>query len=136
MQPRDRFYTALSDLRSGISAVIAADEPHVIDTGRCLNVHAVNGVRDAMVSVARNGCWSFVLDLTRVQAMDSAGLGALVSAVRSVHDVGGKVGLVTRSAKVQRILELCARSRSCQIFSGRAQALLALRDSAEPRTAA
>lgn len=89
-----------------------------------------------LTSCAQRGSWRYVVDLTRVKKMDSPGLGMLVSALRTIHDLGGAVGLVTDSPKLHRILELCAHSRSCKIYGCTGDAIAALRNQARPKTAA
>ena len=139
MQPRDKFFSALLRVRAAADMRIGSGDaagPAVIDAGTVIDSGAMESVRQAMMSSATVGRWDYVLDLSRVSAMDSAGLGALVSAIRTVRDVGGSVGLVTNSPDVQRILELCARNRSCHIFSGTADAVAALTRPVQPKTAA
>jgi len=77
-----------------------------------------------------------VLDLSKVKSMDSPGLGMLVSALRTIRDLGGSVGLVTGSPRLQHILELCASDRTCSIFSRTADAIAALTGATQPKTAA
>jgi anti-sigma B factor antagonist len=135
MQPRDKFFSALMGIRSdetsgttGGVEVLAADDR--------LDADGMESVRAKVMSGARRGNWNYVFDLTRVTAMDSPGLGMLVSALRAIRDLGGAVGLVTDSPRLQRILELCARDRGCQIFSRTAEAIDALAGRPQPRTAA
>jgi|GEM_PF-949378 len=138
MQPRDKFFNTLLNIRATASAPesVAAGEPAVLDAGKALDSHAMAALREAMASSAQQGRWNYVLDLSRVTAVDSSGLGMLVSALRSVRDAGGSVGLVTNRPAVQRILELCARNRKCFIFTQTADAVAALSPSTRPKTAA
>lgn len=134
MQPRDKFFSALLGIQSA-AAPSSALAVEVVSAGAHLNVEAVDVLRTKLTACAQRGSWRYVLDLTRVKAIDSQGLGMLVSALRSIADVGGAVGLVTHSPKLQRILELCACSRSCKIFERTGDALIALQ-TAQPKTAA
>src|SRR5579862_2314275 len=115
MQPRDKFFSALLGIQSA-AAPSGAHAVEVVSAGARLNVEAVDELRTKLTACAQRGSWRYVLDLTRVKAIDSQGLGMLVGALRSISDLGGSVGLVTQSPKLQRILELCACSRSCKIF--------------------
>jgi anti-sigma B factor antagonist len=133
MQPRDKFFTALLAVRSGSPPLSHSVE--IIQTGSQLNDETVESLRSRLVASARRGSWRYVLDLSRITTIDSNGLGLLVSALRSVQDAGGTIGLVAGSPKLQRILELCVRSRSCKIYARSGDALRALRD-ARPKTAA
>ncbi len=135
MQPRDKFFNALFAIRSAAEpsdseavAVVAASDR--------LDADGVDTLRLKLTSCAQSGSWRYVVDLRRVKKMDSLGLGMLVSALRTIRDLGGAVGLVTASPKLQSILELCTHSRSCKIYARTGDALEALRNAARPNTAA
>jgi anti-sigma B factor antagonist len=137
MQPRDKFFSALLGIRAAESSgVPGSGEVEVVSAGNDLDANGMEAVRTAVMSSAQRGNWSYVLDLSRVRSMDSPGLGMLVSALRTIRDLGGSVGLVTDSPRLQRILELCARDRSCSIFNRTADAVKALTGSGQPKTAA
>ena len=135
MQPRDKFFTALFDIRSAASPS-GADNVEIVRAKGWLNADGMESLRLALTTCARRGTWRYVVDLSRVKRMDSPGLGMLVSALRTIHDLGGTVGLVTDSPRFQRILELCARSRSCNIYNSASDALAALQALTRPKSAA
>jgi anti-sigma B factor antagonist len=137
MQPRDKFFSALFGIRSAASGTQnGSGGVEVVAAGRELDVDAMEAIRSKVMSCAQRGNWKYVLDLSKVQSMDSPGLGMLVSALRSIRDLGGTVGLVTTSPRLHRILELCARDRTCSIFSRTADAITALTGATQPKTAA
>jgi anti-sigma B factor antagonist len=136
MQPRDKFFSALLGIRSASTGSSGSGEVEVVSAGDDLDSNGMEAVRTAVMSCAQRGNWSYVLDLSRVRSMDSPGLGMLVSALRSIRDMGGSVGLVTDSPRLQRILELCARDRNCSIFNHTSDAVKALTASGQPKTAA
>lgn len=136
MQPRDKFFTALLGIRSADATLPLSEAVEVVAAGDQLDADGVDTLRLKLTSCAQRGSWRYVVDLTRVKTMDSLGLGMLVSALRAINDLGGKVGLVTDSPKLQRILETCARSRSCKIFGRTGDAIAALRSATRPQTAA
>ena len=137
MQPRDKFFNALFGIRSAASGTQnGSGGVEVVAAGSQLDVDGMEAMRSKLMSCAQRGNWKYVLDLSKVQSMDSPGLGMLVSALRSIRDIGGTVGLVTSSARLQRILELCARDRTCSIFSRTADAVAALTEATQPKTAA
>ncbi len=135
MQPRDKFFTALFAIRSGAQPS-DSDAVAVVAASDRLDADGMDTLRLKLTSCAQSGSWRYVVDLTRVKKIDSLGLGMLVSALRTIRDLGGAVGLVTTSPKLQRLLELCAHSRSCKIYSRTGDALAALRNAARPKTAA
>ncbi len=137
MQPRDKFFSALFGIRAAASGTqTGSGGVEVVSAGTALDVDGMEALRSQVMSCAQRGNWNYVLDFSSVETMDSPGLGMLVSALRSIRDLGGSVGLVTDSPRLQRILELCARDRSCNIFSRTADAIAALAGSPRPQTAA
>lgn len=137
MQPRDKFFSALFGIRSAASGTQnGSGGVEIVAAGRELDVDAMEAIRSKVMSCAQRGNWKYVLDLSKVQSMDSPGLGMLVSALRSIRDLGGTVGLVTSSPRLHRMLELCARDRTCSIFTRTADAITALTGATQPKTAA
>ena len=59
-------------------------------------------VRDQLSSDAKE----FVIDFTRAGYLDSAGLGALVSASKEVRDDSGRLRLVNLNHDLRQLLEL------------------------------
>src|SRR5579864_1673497 len=136
MQPRDKFFNALFGIRSASSGTQnGSGGVEVIAAGSQLDADAMEAVRSKLMSCAQRGSWKYVLDLSKVKSMDSPGLGLLVSALRSIRDIGGSVGLVAGSPGLHRILELCARDRTCSIFSRTTEAIAALTGATQPKTA-
>ena len=137
MQPRDKFFSALFGIRSAASgAQTGSGGVEVVAAGKRLDTDGVEDMRSQVMSCAQRGNWNYVLDLSSVQTMDSPGLGMLVSALRTIRDLGGAVGLVTDSPRLHRILELCARDRSTTIFCRTTDAIAALGAAPQPKTAA
>ena len=136
MQPRDKFFSALLGIRSAPGTQTGSGGVEVLRAGKRLDADGMEAVRAKVMNGAQRGNWNYVFDLTSVKTMDSPGLGMLVSALRTIRDLGGSVGLVTDSPRLQRILELCARDRSCKIYSATTEAITALTSAAQPQTAA
>ncbi|MGW6009160.1 STAS domain-containing protein [Streptomyces sp. NPDC055210] len=67
---------------------------------------AVPWVREVVGELVAEGRVHLVWDLSEVSFMDSAGLGVLVAAVRSVEARQGEVRLAGASPQVCRLLEL------------------------------
>jgi anti-sigma B factor antagonist len=137
MQPRDKFFNALFGIRSAASGTqTGSGGVEVVCAGSELDADGMEAMRAKLMSSAQRGNWNYVLDLGKVQSMDSPGLGMLVSALRTIRDLGGSVGLVTDSPRLQRVLEMCARDRTCSIFTRTADAVAALAATTQPKTAA
>lgn len=69
----------------------------------------------------------FVLDLSEVDFMDSAGLGALIASLKRMTDRGGSLKLASLQKKPRMVLEITRAYRIFDIFSSVDEALAAVR---------
>lgn len=66
-----------------------------------------------------------VLDLGRVQVVDSSGCGAILSCLRQLKSVGGDLKLCAVTRPVRSLFELVRMHRVFDIFNTRAEAVKA-----------
>ena len=66
---------------------------------------------------------NILLDLEALQFVDSSGLGAMLSCLRSTHDQGGHLALCGMSKPVRTLFELVRMYRIFDIYASRAEAL-------------
>lgn len=71
--------------------------------------------------VVDSGADIVLLDLQDIKFMDSSGLGALVSAMKTVKTAGGKLCLCSVKDQVRMIFELTRMDRVFESFSDRAE---------------
>jgi len=64
-----------------------------------------------------------LLDLEALQFVDSSGLGAMLSCLRTVHDRGGHLALCGMSKPVRTLFELVRMYRIFDIYASRVEAL-------------
>jgi anti-sigma B factor antagonist len=69
---------------------------------------------------------TLLLDLTEVDFMDSAGLGALMSALRQVTTQGGGLALCNLSASVRYVVEIVRMHKIVDVYNDQGEALRAL----------
>lgn len=82
---------------SGVTVLIA--------TGR-LSFPDVDGLRQQLHTLVEGGAVRLVVDLSRVDSIDSSGIGALISGLKAARRAGGDLFLATPSAPVAGLLEL------------------------------
>ena len=75
-------------------------------SGRLLIGRPVEDFRETMRRLLDDGNRSFVLNLSGVSYMDSAGLGQTLAAFTSVKDHGGHVALLGPSARTEQLLQI------------------------------
>ena len=98
----------------GVPVVTASEEIDITNAG---------GLRTALLESAAQGPGTFVVDMTRTQFCDTAGIHALVSAHKRAQAAGGEVMLVVTGAAVLRILAITGLDRVFPIASSLEEAL-------------
>ncbi len=63
-------------------------------------------VRAALLDAAERGQRELIIDLTRLEFLDSTGLGALIGAHKRAKECGGRVSLVVAEGQILRLLRI------------------------------
>jgi anti-sigma B factor antagonist len=103
---------------------MAGDVPVVV-TPSDIDITNAAALRTALLKAAGRGK-TFVVDMSRTQFCDTAGIHALVAAHKQAGDDGGEVRLVVTSATVLRIFAITGFDQVISSFSSLDQALAAL----------
>ncbi len=103
----------------------------VIATGR-LNFPDVDGLRQQLGGLVASGASRVVVDLSGVEAIDSSGIGALISGLKAARQVGGDLRLAAPTIPVASVLEMMNLD---QILTTHASAEDAFPNVAGPRPA-
>ncbi|MBD2353243.1 STAS domain-containing protein [Tolypothrix sp. FACHB-123] len=101
-----------------MQAVLKCPQITVIRPQGCLNaVNALEFERDLTTALAQDHTSStLVVDLAEVESIDSAGLMALVSALKLAGSLGRSLRLSSVSASIRIIFELTQLDRVFEIF--------------------
>jgi len=102
------------EMAGGVPVVSAPEE---------IDITNADGLRAALLESAGRGPGMFVVDLTRTQFCDTAGLHALVSARKRAQAGGGEVVLVMPGAAVQRIFAITGLDHVFPTFMSLEEAL-------------
>jgi anti-anti-sigma factor len=99
---------------SGIAVITAL--PKVLDAGNASQFKA---------EIARilKGKKQVILDMSTVHFMDSAGCGALMTALRHVKEEGGVLKLCGADSQVRRVIELVRMYKIIDIFETKKKAI-------------
>jgi anti-sigma B factor antagonist len=116
MQARDAFFASPAD----------AGSVGVIDVGERLDARAAEQMKSRFKKLALQGHRRHIIDLSRVDDVDSGGLAGLISTLRAVRDTGGSIDLVANTGHVKQILELCALTRLFKVHQSVQAALAAV----------
>ncbi len=102
------------EMAKGVPVVSAPEEIDITNAGR---------FRAALLESAERQPGTMVVDLTRTQFCDTAGLHALVSARKRAQSEGGEVVLVMPGPAVQRILAITGLDHVFPTFTSLEEAL-------------
>ena len=78
----------------------------LLDVSGSLTSFEIGQLRDAISRLVKEGRKNIVLNLSRLQYLDSSGIGELAKAYVSVVKAGGQVKVVGLSSKVEEILKI------------------------------
>jgi anti-sigma B factor antagonist len=96
-----------------------------------LDVRTSPELRQALDTVLGGGCRHVMVDLNRVEYLDSTGLGALVRGMRSVCAAEGRLQIICDVPRIRRIFEIAGLARVLEVVESREAALEALAASRE-----
>jgi anti-sigma B factor antagonist len=82
------------------------DDVQVFELTGSLDIATSPTVRAALTSASERGSHRLIVDLTRVDFLDSTGLGALIGGQRRAKELGGEVRLVAKEGQILRLLRI------------------------------
>ncbi|GAC1581719.1 MAG: anti-sigma factor antagonist BldG [Candidatus Elarobacter sp.] len=82
------------------------DGTQVFELTGSLDIATSPSVRAALVSASERGDHRLIVDLHRVDFLDSTGLGALIGAQRRAKEFGGEVRIVAKEGQILRLLRI------------------------------
>jgi anti-sigma B factor antagonist len=87
--------------------------------------------RRAIAPVLKD-CRKLVLDLDRVQFIDSRGCGVILSCLKHISPAGGDLKLCRATPPVRMVFDLIRMDRICEIVNTREEAVQAFQNSKQP----
>jgi anti-sigma B factor antagonist len=87
----------VKDLDSGVTVVQLV--------GR-LNMASASHLREAVTSIVDSGRTRIAMDMSEVDFLDSSGLGAIISALKTTRQAGGDLRIAAPSAQAKLVLQL------------------------------
>jgi anti-anti-sigma factor len=112
MQTQDAFFTSMDEWgNAAATAKSSSKTVGVIDVGARLDARTAERMKSRFKKLAAVGQHRHIIDLSRVDDLDSGGLAGLISTLRAVRETGGSIDLVASTSHVKQILELTALTR-------------------------
>lgn len=101
-----------------IETTIRPDGVAVLVAEGRINLVTATAVRREVQRVVDEGHARLALDLSRVEFIDSSGLGALVSGLKTARTAGGDLRLVAATEQVAGVLRLTNLDRILRVYPG------------------
>ena len=96
----------------------------VVRASEDIDITSASDFREALLAAAERGAGIIVVDLSRTQFCDSAGLNALVAAHKRARAAGGEVRLVVSDPHILRIFAISGLDRVIACHDDLGQALV------------
>jgi anti-sigma B factor antagonist len=90
-----------------------------------VDVFTAPSLRQAIMDQAENGSKQLLVNLEKVEYLDSTGLGILIGGNKRLAEAGGALLLVGPSARIRRLFEITQLNTILRIFDNEADALAA-----------
>jgi anti-sigma B factor antagonist len=97
-----------------------------------IDVYTAPRLRQAIIDLVDGGATRIVVDMERVDFLDSTGLGVLVDGMKRIKGRDGSLGIVATQDKILKIFDITGLNRAFSIHSTVDEAVEAPADSAEP----
>ena len=81
-----------------------------------VDVYTAPRLRERLVELVEAGARSVIVDLSRVEFLDSTGLGVLVGALKRLRAVGGSLALVCGHERLLKIFRITALDRVFSLY--------------------
>jgi anti-sigma B factor antagonist len=88
----------------------------VLDVGGEIDVYTAPQLRERLIALVEEGARQVVVDLSRVEFLDSTGLGVLVGALKRLRGVNGDLSLVCAQERLLKIFRITGLNRVFTIF--------------------
>lgn len=78
----------------------------IIEVGGEIDVYTAPRLREAVVDAVADGALRLIIDVEKVEFLDSTGLGVLVGALKRVRADGGSLDIVCTHERILKIFEI------------------------------
>ena len=103
----------------------SVDGTQVLDLEGEVDVYTAPLLRQAIVDLVDGGAKHVLINLERVDYLDSTGLGILIGGVKRLKEQGGALRLVGPSARITRIFEITGLNKIFDVYATEQDALAA-----------
>jgi len=98
------------------------DEHTVLEVAGEIDVYTAPKLREKLIELVSEGNYHLVIDLEKVDFLDSTGLGVLVGSLKRVRNHGGSLQLVCTQEKILKIFRITGLTKVFPIHGSVAEA--------------
>lgn len=88
----------------------------IVDMEGEMDIYTSPQVKKEMVQIAERGVTQVILNLSKIEYMDSSGLSVLIGGLKRLREAGGDLALVGLGLRTQRIFEVTGMSTIFDIY--------------------
>src|SRR4051812_36427894 len=88
----------------------------VLEVAGEIDVYTAPQLRERLIAVVEGGARQVIVDLGRVEFLDSTGLGVLVGALKRLRVVGGELRLVCAQERLLKIFRITGLDRVFDLY--------------------
>ena len=108
------FSSSRTMLRDGLGLVEVSGE---------VDIYTAPRFKDDLVAIVDEGAIDVVVDLSRVDFIDSTALGVLIGGIKRLHPLGGRLALVAATRPVTRVLDITGLAKVFAVHPTREEAV-------------
>ncbi|MDO8588113.1 MAG: STAS domain-containing protein [Armatimonadota bacterium] len=87
-----------------------------------VDVYTAPQLKQQMISLLEQGHTEMVVDLTKVEYLDSTALGVLIGGLKRVRERDGNLPLICPSARIRRVFEITGLDKIFDIYNSEDEA--------------
>jgi anti-sigma B factor antagonist len=88
----------------------------IVEVGGEIDVYTAPRLREQLVDLVADGKYHLVVDMERVDFLDSTGLGVLVGALKRVRNNGGELALVCTAPRIRKVFEVTGLTKVFSLY--------------------
>lgn len=95
----------------------------VLEVGGEIDVYTAPKLRERLVELVGEGNYKIIVDMTKVEFLDSTGLGVLVGGLKRVRSHDGQLALVCNQERIYKIFRITGLTKVFPIYDSTDEAL-------------
>jgi anti-sigma B factor antagonist len=101
----------------------AAGDATIVEVSGEIDVYTAPRLREKIISLVDGGNYRLIIDMERVEFLDSTGLGVLVGGLKRLRQHDGGIDLVCTQGRILRIFRITGLSKVFSMYETVGQAL-------------